>query len=47
METVFGQFYMAIVVSQLVSLKLAQAMSPDDSAESPALEIVPRRRTPN
>jgi len=27
METIFGQFYMAVVVAQLVGLKLAQAMN--------------------
>jgi hypothetical protein len=26
MEVIFGQFYMAVVVAQLVGLKLAQAM---------------------
>ena len=46
METVFGQFYMAIVVSQLVSLKLSQAISGGDSEES-ELKIVPRRRPPD
>ena len=29
MEVIFGQFYMAVVVSQLVGLKLAQAMKGD------------------
>jgi hypothetical protein len=29
MEVVFGQFYMAVVVAQLVGLKLAQAMKGD------------------
>jgi voltage-gated potassium channel len=47
METVFGQFYMAIVVSQLVSLKLSQAMSGGDSADWEAPQIVPRRRPPD
>jgi len=47
METVFGQFYMAIVVSQLVSLKLSQAMSGGDFADGEAPQIVPRRRPPD
>ena len=29
MEVIFGQFYMAVVVAQLVGLKLAQAMKVD------------------
>jgi Ion channel len=29
LETMFGQFYMAVVVAQLVGLKLAQAVRPD------------------
>ena len=33
-ETIFGQFYMAVVVAQLVGLKLAQAMGGDGRAPS-------------
>ena len=28
-ESVFGQFYIAVVVAQLVGLRLAQAIKPD------------------
>jgi uncharacterized membrane protein len=30
LEVVFGQFYIAIVVAQLVGLQLAQAIAPKD-----------------
>jgi len=30
-ESVFGQFYIAVVVAQIVSLRLAQAIKPDPS----------------
>jgi hypothetical protein len=33
LEAIFGQFYIAIVVAQLVGLRLAQALAPDDQAE--------------
>ena len=31
LEAVFGQFYIAVLVAQLVGLRLAQAMRPDDA----------------
>ena len=34
MEVIFGQFYMAVVVAQLVGLKLAQAMKGDGPAST-------------
>ena len=30
-EAVFGQFYIAVLVAQLVGLRLAQAMQPNDA----------------
>jgi len=33
LEAIFGQFYIAIVVAQLVGLRLAQALAPDDRAK--------------
>jgi hypothetical protein len=32
LEVMFGQFYMAVVVAQLVGMKLAQALAPDNPA---------------
>ena len=31
LEAVFGQFYIAVLVAQLVGLRLAQALQPDDA----------------
>ncbi len=36
MEVVFGQFYLAVVVAQIVSMRLAQALKPRGSSQHPS-----------